>query len=287
MFNVASAAELFTLSHHTMFVALALYSEGRFRSNAEAWSKMVALAPSAFAWRPIRFSRAHSLVARLPGDRAVSEKLFASVAAGFAEERFDGVDFYETSAREDRATPFGENYALFTADYTIRSVSSTIFDPPNVLPCDVNLVADVGDCWPSVAERLAVCELAQTAQVRYGCIFVSADRDQASSEGSLVSHYGWPGEVPAWTTEIERMARWRHLLGERVRGAYWGNFLSSAIVDAVGGRDALSSTGASIVEQLSPEITYVQLTPTVGEALGEAGLACMDKLRALVASVAV
>lgn len=100
---------------------------------------------------------------------------------------------------------------------------------------------------------------------------------------TVVRH--WQSAEPEWRFEIHHRSQNRWQFGPRVRGAYRGNILSADIVSQLGGVDAFRNVGS--VEAVGNGTTYLQLTPTVGEALGESGQERMAALQALLAPVLV
>lgn len=270
-----------------MHVTLALFGLGEFTHSAQEWFDLTMLAQDAFDWRPLRFVHGTSRVSRGPREKPVSMKAFDSISTGFATGRLDAAWIIERSAKESAQSPDPPNVAFLTVEHHGRSTTAAIDDAPNVLPCSVSMKAEVSSAWPASKHLVVLRQLARLTRAQYGCVYVGADHEQAISERSLVVTRDWKRPDPEWGPEIHRLARWRHLFGEKVRAAYWGNFLSQPLVNAIGGTDALRATGASTVEHIPGGLTYVQLTPTVGEALGEAGVERLSKLKTLLAPISV
>lgn len=269
-----------------MFVTLGMYCTGAFTAPGFQWSQLTPIARSPDR-RVVR--HASMIYERHQGpERSVIEQLEALIDLGVADVRDDLVIVPARTSRRNIVTvrtPWRR--AHFSVRHATHALTGSPDDPPSVLPCEMLMGADLGTLWPSQSEQEALRELVRTTAVQYGYIHVGTDADRAHSEQLLmVMHESHRGE-PAWASDIRHLARWRHVFGARVRGAYWGNVLPTHLVDAIGGLEALVATGASMVERLTPDLTYVQLTPTVGEALTEAGLERMEKLRAVLAPVTV
>jgi hypothetical protein len=178
----------------------------------------------------------------------ITDKLTNLIDVGFADVRDDPVIVPRRKSRRDVVvvrTPWRR--AHFSVRHATYALTGSPDDPPSVLPCELIMNAELGTLWPSLGEREAMRVLVRTAEVQYGYIHVGADRDRATSEQLLAVLYDPGAGKPAWMPEIFHMAQYRRAFGARVRGAYWGNFLPTHIVDQIGGLRSLVATGASIV----------------------------------------
>jgi hypothetical protein len=270
-----------------MFVAIVFYGDGRFSTKADALMRLAALAGDAFHWQPFRFARGLSRTSRGTGNRSLSPKHVADLALKMTSGELDGIWFAERSDARQLTEVAHICPAFLSIKIEERSFTGAFGDPPNTLACTVSMVAEVSPEWPSLEERRAVLDIACVTAARYGCVFVGTDLMRARSESVLVPGKMMGDPDPPWATEIHRMARYRHQIGDRVRGAYWGNFLSDQLVEKVGGAAAVRATGASVFERVRDDLTYAQVTLNAGEALTDEGIARMARLRALLEPVVV
>ncbi len=265
-----------------LFASLALYSASRFTTDADALLAVADHAQRAFAWRPLRYADARSLDSgRGTGDRALTAETMRRFAAGFADGRFDALSLAERSAREAASSPPPVNEAYVNLAYRARNFGMQGDDPQNLLPLATTMFAEVESRWPTATQRDALWDLARVTEARYGCLFIGVDMWRARSEATLTVTTDMSNPDPVWMWEIVRQQRYRHQFGQRVRGAFWGNFLPHPLVEAVGGVSAIVAAGASCVARISDDLTWVQLTETVDEALHEDGATRLDRLRAL------
>jgi hypothetical protein len=270
-----------------MFVTVVFYGDGEFAARADALERLASCARDAFSWQPFRFVEGVSMTSRRTGNRAFSVERLQKLALGIRSGKLDGIWLAERSDAAELTEPTQTRPAFLSIKVQERSLTGRFDDPPNVLPCTVSLVAEVVPTWPTAAQRQALCDMASVAGAQYGCVFVGEDPMRAESECVLGTVYMMGDPDPPWASEIYRMARYRYQIGDRMRGAYWGNFLPDGMVAAVGGEAAVSAIGATVFARVHPTLTYVQLTPTVEEALTEEGLARMERFRALFAPVMV
>ena len=216
-----------------------------------------------------------------PGARASPAEPRRRFAPGFADGRFDALSLAERSAREAASSPPPINEAYVKMEYRARNVGLQRNDPENLLPLATTMFAEVESGWPTATQRDALWDLARVTEAHYGCLFIGLDMWRARSEAVLTVTTGMSNPDPVWMWEIIRQQGYRHQFGQRVRGAFWGNFLSHTLVEAVGGVSAILAAGASCVARISDDLTWGQLTETVDEALHEDGATRLDRLRAL------
>lgn len=265
-----------------VFASLALYSASRFTVDADALLAVADHAQRAFGWRPLRYADARSLDSgRGTGDRALTTETMRRFATGFADGRFDALSLAERSAREAASSPPPVNEAYVKVEYRDRNIGMQRDDPENLLPLATTMFAELESGWPTATQRDALWDLARVTESQYGCLFIGLDMWRARSEAVLTVTTDMSNPDPVWMWEIIRQQGYRHQFGQRVRGAFWGNFLPHPLVEAVGGANAILAAGASCVVRISDELTWVQLTETVDEALHEDGAARLDRLRAL------
>lgn len=264
-------------------MTVSLYANATFGERAQDWTRIADLGKTAFAWNDVRYVRALGLgKARGTSESVLSEARLEAIARGVAEKRFGTVWLAERSAAENLVAPEPRNVAFLSADFHAVSPDD---NAPAALSRHLSMVAEVGPLWPSNAQFDALGEMVGLMDAQYGCIWAGVDRDRARSESMLTVVRHWQSEEPEWRFDIHHRSHRRWQFGPRVRGAYWGNLLSADVVRQLGGVEALQGVGA--VKSFGNGTTYVQLTPTVGEALGEAGQERMARLQKLLGPVLV
>ncbi|MGV3708326.1 MAG: hypothetical protein ACO1Q7_05750 [Gemmatimonas sp.] len=268
------------------FVTVVLYASMPIPAHADNWRHIAQSAQQAFRWDPVRYVRAFGKIgARGISDQPLTEKVMQKVAINFASGGLAQVLLKQRSASEEASEPDPRNQSFLT----IGHVPPTPMEPdvPIKLPFELSLTAQLDGRWPTPEERSHLMRLASAFGTVYGCVYVGRERDRATSERLLVVPYDWRAGQPAWAGEIHRMDRQRAAIGTLARDSYWGNFLADSLVSGCGGPAAFESVDAAVLESLGEGVSYLQLTPTISEALGEMGLERRDKLKTLLAPVTI
>ena len=273
-----------------MYASIVVYFDGTFGHEARDWEALRDAAQSVLPMPPLYTIAG---CAR-PGERGIAETRcgsgpFTSLAKRVQE---DGIFF--ASFLED----VDEDWPGECANCTVYFTKEDRITPAAPLHASVITHYRVSPSWPSPTERAAVQSLCETVHGACGFVALSHDRYEASNHGSWAQTSPWEyiksGADPvrkqrfqASLDEMARRNRFRHLMGERLPGVYWGTLLPAPIVQHVGDSEVFTHAGCEVVEWINERVLYVQLTETLATAESAAALNTHQRVSQLLATFVV
>jgi len=273
-----------------MYASIVVYFDGTFGQHAQDWEALRSASQSVLPMPQLETIAGYAR----PGERGigysrVGVRPFTRLAT---RVQADGIAFAQLL--EDVA----EDWPGECANCTVYFTKEDRITPAAPLHASVTTNYQVSPSWPSPTERAAVQRLCETVHGTYGFVALSHDRYEALNHGAWALSSPWEytnsGADPvrkqrfeASLNEMARRNRFRHLMGERLRGVYWGNLLPAAIVQQVGGDAAFTLAGCEVVEWINDRVLYVQLTATFATAETTAALATLARVSQLLAAFVV
>lgn len=204
---------------------------------------------------------------------------------------FSTLIFYERPARDRDMNVPG---LTFTVDMVAKSYVGHARFPYQV---EVNIPASEIASEEALTDGFA--KIMSILESPYGFVHVGEGWDDVAMEISAVPIHSFVPSAPFKLIpddpdereRHERLQRYqlaRNILGEKIRGAYWGNFLGNKLVAALGGRPSIEAHAPAAKKvSLADDGIYLQATSDLSSSMSEDGKQAISKLGAYLRPISI